>query len=148
MMVQGGRGKKAALQILAISQSFQVGLEWCQKQMWNPRKFCKNFENWASNHNFCSPYKNSEMSQQKSRKCVFQPFLNRHQKKLIYSLLLIRQKYYEFFKTEYSDSTFFINRLTPLFFFSGDLDRKGPPGSLHGPNWPIFLHRSLDNEQT
>ena len=27
------------------------------------------------------PYKNSETSQQKSRKCVFRPFLNRHEKR-------------------------------------------------------------------
>ena len=27
------------------------------------------------------PYKDSDPSQQKSRKCVFRPFLNRHQKK-------------------------------------------------------------------
>ena len=32
--------------------------------------------------------------------------------------------------------------------FRGPLIEKGPPGSLHGPNWPIFLHRSLDNGQT
>ena len=42
------------------------------------------------------------------RKCVFRPF---------YSLFLIRPKYYESSKTEYSDSTSFINRLTPLIFF-------------------------------
>ena len=77
------------------------------------------FENWPINCNFCSPYKNSETSQQKSRKCVFRPFLNRHQKKLFYSLLLIRPKYYESSKTEYSDSTSFINRLTPLILFLG-----------------------------
>ena len=47
------------------------------------------------------PYKDSDPSQQKSRKCVFRPFLNRHQKKLFYSLLLNRQKYYESSKTEY-----------------------------------------------
>ena len=58
----------------AISQSFQVGLEWYQKQMSNPhneapcrKKMCKNFEKWTSNRNFCPPYKNSETSQQKSR---------------------------------------------------------------------------------
>ena len=62
-------------------------------------------------------YKNSDMSQQKSRKCGFLPFLNRHQKKIFYSLLLNRQKCYESSKTEYSDSTSFINRLTPLIFF-------------------------------
>ena len=63
------------------------------------------------------PYKESDSSQQKSRKCIFRPFLNRHQKKLFYSLLLIRQKYYESSKTEYSDSTSFINRLTTLIFW-------------------------------
>ena len=31
------------------------------------------------------PYKDSDPSQQKSRKCVFRPFLNRHQKELFYS---------------------------------------------------------------
>ena len=81
------------------------------------KQMCKNFENWPSNPIFCSPHKNSETSQQKSRKCVFRPFLNRHQKKLFYSLLLIRQKYYESSKTELSDSPFFINRLTHLIFF-------------------------------
>merc|ERR1711954_635383 len=65
------------------------------------------------------PYKDSDPSQQKSRKCIFRPFLNRHQKKFFYSLLLIRQKYYESSKTKYSDSTSFINRLTPLIFFLG-----------------------------
>ena len=97
-------------------------------------------------------YKDSDPSQQKSRKCVFWPFLNRHQKKLFYSLFQNRPKYYESSKTEYSDPPSFINRFTPLIFFSGKfqgtLGRKGPPGSLHGPNWPIFLHRSLDNRQT
>ena len=38
-------------------------------------KMFKNFENWPSNRNFCSPYKSSETSKQKSRKCVFRPFL-------------------------------------------------------------------------
>jgi len=65
------------------------------------------------------PYKDSDPSQQKSRKCVFRRFLNRHQKKLFYSLFQSRQKYYESSKTEYSDSTSFINRLTPLNFFLG-----------------------------
>merc|ERR1711942_587273 len=77
------------------------------------------------------PYKDSDPSQQKSRKCVFWPFLNRHQKKLFYSLFQNRPKYYESFKTEYSDHPSFINRLTPLIFFlQGTVDRKGPPGSI------------------
>ena len=76
------------------------------------------------------PYKDSDPSQQKSRKCVFRPFLNRHQKKLFYSLFQTRPKYYESSKTEYSDSTSFINRLTPLiFFFRGPLIEK----ALQGP---------------
>ena len=41
------------------------------------------------------PYKDSDPSEQKSRKCVFLPFLNRHQKNKFYSLLSIRPKYYE-----------------------------------------------------
>ena len=41
--------------------------------------------------------------QQKSRKCVFRPFLNRHQKKLLYSNFQTRPKYYVSSKTEYSD---------------------------------------------
>ena len=45
--------------------------------------------------------------------------LNRHQKQLFYSLLSIRPKYYESSNSEYSDSTSFINRLTPLIFFQG-----------------------------
>ena len=65
------------------------------------------------------PYKDPDQSEQKSRKCAFRPFLNKHKKKLFYSLLLIRQKYYGSSKTEYSDSTSFINRLTPLIFFLG-----------------------------
>ena len=32
--------------------------------------------------------------------------------------------------------------------FWGALVKKGPAGSLHGPNWSIFLDRSLDNVQT
>ena len=44
------------------------------------KKNGNNFQNCPSNRNFCSPYKISETSQQKSRKCVFWPFLNRHQK--------------------------------------------------------------------
>ena len=32
--------------------------------------------------------------------------------------------------------------------FWGPLVKKGPAGSLHGPNWSIFLDRSLDNVQT
>merc|ERR1711954_506183 len=43
----------------------------------------------------------------KSRKCVFWPFLNRHQKKLFYSLFQTRPNYYESSKTEYSDFTFY-----------------------------------------
>ena len=58
------------------------------------------------------PYKDTDPSQQKSRKCV----LHWHQKKLFYSLFQSRQKYYESSKTEYLDSTSFINRLTPLNF--------------------------------
>ena len=41
---------------------------------------------------------------------------NRHQKKLFYSNFQPRPKYYESLKTEYSDSTSFINRLTPHIF--------------------------------
>ena len=40
----------------------------------------------AKTHVLVMPYKNSETSQQKSRKCVLRPF---------YSLLSIRPKYYE-----------------------------------------------------
>ena len=29
--------------------------------------------------------------------------------------------------------------------FRGPLVEKGPPGSLHGPNWPILLDMSQDN---
>ena len=32
--------------------------------------------------------------------------------------------------------------------FWGPLVKKGPAGSLHGPNWSIFLDRSLANVQT
>ena len=52
----------------------------------------------------------------KSRKGVFRPFFNRNQKKLFYSNFQTRPKYYESSQTECSDSTSFINRLTPLFF--------------------------------
>ena len=52
------------------------------------------------------------------------------QKKLFYSLFQTRPKYYESSKTQYSDSTSFINRLTPLiYFFRGPLTEK----TLHGP---------------
>ena len=64
---RGGGAKMPTLHIWPIFWSFQVGLEWNQKQMWNLhneapcwKKFCKNFENWLSNRNFCSPNKNSE----------------------------------------------------------------------------------------
>ena len=33
--------------------------------------FCKNFENWPSNCNFCSPYKNSEKSKKKDQERAF-----------------------------------------------------------------------------
>ena len=71
---------------------------------------------------------------QKSRKCVFWPFLNRHQKKLFYSLFQNRPKYYESSKTEYSDHPSFINRLTPLFFFQANF--RGPlvEKALQGPS--------------
>ena len=92
------------------------------------------------------PYKDSDPSQQKSRKCVFRPFLNRHQKKLFYSLLLIRQKYYESSKTEYSDSTSFINRLTPLIFFLGFQNFfEGLKGGFPQKISPFFLPLSHDN---
>ena len=62
--VDGGGTKMPVLHIRAIFRSFQGRLEWYQKQMWNPhyeapyRKFfCKHFENWQSNCNFCSPHK-------------------------------------------------------------------------------------------
>ena len=51
--------------------------------------------------------------------CVFRPFLNIHQTKLFHSLFQTRPKYYESSKTEYSDSTSFINQLTPLIFILG-----------------------------
>ena len=80
------------------------------------------------------PYKDSDPSQQKSRKCVFRPFLNRHQKKLFYSLFQNRPKYYESSKTEYSDHPSFINRLTPLIFFQANF--RGPlvEKALQGPS--------------
>ena len=95
------------------------------------KQICKNFENWPTNHNFRSPYKKIQKQvKKKSRKGFFWPFLIRHQKKLCYSLFQTRPKYYESFKTEYSDSTSFINRLTPLiFFFRGPLTEK----TLQGP---------------
>ena len=79
-------------------------------------------------------YKDSDPSQQKSRKCVFWPFLNRHQKKLFYSLFQNRPKYYESSKTEYSDHPSFINRLTPLIFFQANF--RGPlvEKALQGPS--------------
>ena len=51
----------------------EVGLIKCT---FVKNKFCKNFENWPSNLNFCLPYKNSETSQKKSRKGLFRPFLD------------------------------------------------------------------------
>ena len=79
-------------------------------------------------------YKDSDPSQQKSRKCVFWPFLNRHQKKLFYSLFQNRPKYYESSKTEYSDHPSFMNRLTPLIFFQANF--RGPlvEKALQGPS--------------
>ena len=71
----------------------------------------------AKTRTLAMPYKNSETRQQKSRKCVFRPFLNRNQKKLFYSFFQTRPKYYESSKTEYSDSSSFINQYTPLIFF-------------------------------
>ena len=47
------------------------------------KKICKNFENWLSNRNFCSPYKNSETSQKKSRKGVFSAIFEQTPKKVI-----------------------------------------------------------------
>ena len=73
--------KKPALHIRAISQSFHFGLDCYQKQMWNPhneapfrKKICKFFENWPSNHNFCSPYKNSETSKKNQERAFFGHF--------------------------------------------------------------------------
>ena len=68
-----GRGAKIPeLHIRAKFRSFQVGLEWYPKPIWNPhneapcrKKICKNFENLPCNRNFYSPYKNSETCQQK-----------------------------------------------------------------------------------
>ena len=106
----------------------------------------------AKTRAFAMPYKDSDPSQQKSRKCVFWPFLNRHQKKLFYSLFQNRPKYYESSKTEYSDHPSFINRLTPLIFFQANF--RGPlvEKALQGPSMvqtdQFFLHRSLDNRQT
>ena len=55
-----------ALHIRAISLSFQVGLiivaSEANVNIMRPHEencFCKNFKNWPSNRNFCSPYKNS-----------------------------------------------------------------------------------------
>ena len=73
-------------------------------------KFCKKFENWPSNCNFCFPYKNSETSK-KNQERVFSAIFELTQKKIILFT------FYESSKTEYSDSTSFINRLTPLIFF-------------------------------
>ena len=83
-------------------------------------------------------YENSDTSQQKSRKCVFRPFLNRHQKKLFYSLFPIRPKYYESSKTEYSDSTSFINRLTPLLFWGGLTFFRGAKRGVPPKNFKFF----------
>ena len=93
------------------------------------------------------PYKDSDPRQKKSRKCVFWPFLNRHQKKLFYSLLLIRQKYYESSKTEYSDSPSFINRLS-LFLYKKSTKNvqksaKNWPPDPPDPPEPIFLARGI-----
>merc|ERR1711954_427719 len=84
------------------------------------------------------PYKDSDPSQQKSRKCVFRQFFNRHQKKLFYSLLLIRPKYYESSKTEYSDSTSFIIRLTPLIFWGGLKFFQGAKRGVPPKNFAFF----------
>ena len=68
---------------------------------------------------FNSPelYKKNQKQVKKIKKGRFQPFLNRHKTKLFYSNVQTRPKCYESFKTEYSDSTSFINRLTPLIYF-------------------------------
>ena len=77
---------------------------------------CKDARARGENASTCDALQRFRSESTKSRKYVFRPFLNRHQKKSFYSLLLIRPKYYESFKTEYSD---FINRLTPQTFFLG-----------------------------
>jgi len=87
------------------------------------------------------PFKNSETSQQKSRKCVFRPFFN--------WLFQTRPKYYEFSKTEYSDSTSFINRCTPLIFFLGVWSFfEGLNGGFPPKNLTFFLLLSHDNRLT
>ena len=58
-----------------------------------------------------------ELPTGKSRKWVFRPFLNGHQKKIFYLNFQTRPTYYESSKTEYSDSTSFIAKLTPIIFF-------------------------------
>ena len=78
--IQGGEAKTPVLHFLAISQSFQVGLEWCQKQMWNPhneapcRKKNQKFGKLGSTCNFYSPYKNSETSKKNRERAFFRHF--------------------------------------------------------------------------
>ena len=64
------------------------------------------------------PYKDSDLIQQKSRKCDFRPFFNIHQKKLFYSLFQTRPQYNESTKMEFTDSTSFINPQKFGFFFA------------------------------
>ena len=117
--IQGGSW--AALHILVISPQRKLGSLWNLKLMFIRYylttnqffiKICPKISaHEAKTRVLAMHYKDSDPSQQKSRKCVFRPFLNRHQKKLFYSLLLIRQKNYESSKTEYSTDWH------PSFFF-------------------------------
>ena len=95
------------------------------------------------------PFKNSDTGQQKPRKYVFRPFINRHQKKLFYSLFSIRPKYYESSKTEYSDSISCINRLTPLIFSLGFWNFfRGAKRGVPQKNFVFFFLLSHDNRPT
>ena len=75
------------------------------------------------------------------QKCTFSAISDARTKKLFYLLFSIRLKYYGSFKTEYSDSTSFINRLSLLCKKTPKMckiaPKMGPPDPPDPPK-PIF----------
>ena len=118
---RGGQ-KTPVLYILAISHSYQVGLEWYQKQMWNPHNeapwrnfFAKLLKFGQVIAIFVRLTKFQKQVKKNQERAFFGNFWIKP-KKLFHSNFQTMPKFYESSKTKYSDSTFFINRLTPLFF--------------------------------
>ena len=78
---------------------------------------CKDARAQGENARTCNDLQRFRSESTKIKKMRFSAISELTPKKVILFTFANQAKFYEFSKTEYSDSTSFINRLTPLIFF-------------------------------